>query len=456
MKQYMQYIILLMFFFTCTVQLPAQVLSLDSCKQYALENNKRIKEARLNVRASEEIKKNAYTNFFPKVNAQVFTVRSSDYLLDIETPGMDLPVYDGNPASLENPTQFAYVPAMNIQALDYLNVGMVTATQPVYAGGKIRSGYRLATLGTEISKENLDLSTRDVIVKTEEYYWSLVSLQTKKRTLESYEKLLNNLLKDVNVSYDAGLIKKSDLLKVEMELNEVEANKLKLDNGIEMLKMTLCQHIGISYSESVALQDTAFLIETPEKLYVSPEEALLNRTEYQLLNDAVNAEVLQKRLSTGDYLPQIAVGVQGQYLDIIDQQNTYGIAFATLSIPISDWWGGNHKIKEHNIKIDIAKNNLNENVELLKLQIAQSFNELQESFKQISVAESRVVQANEHVRVITDNYNAGIVSTSDLLEAQAMYQESQDGLVDAKSTYQIRQVYYKQAISKLGLPTKQN
>lgn len=444
-----QYIILFMLFFTCTIQLPAQVLSLNSCKQYALKNNRRIKEAHLDIKASEEVKKNVYTNFFPKVNAQAFTMHSSDYLLDIETPEMNLPVYDGNPANLQSPTQFANIPAMNIQTLDYLNIGMVTAMQPVYAGGKVRSGYKLATLGKEISKENLDISTKDVIVKTEEYYWSVVSLQTKKRTLESYEKLLNNLLNDVKISYDAGLIEKSDLLKVEMRLNEVEANKLELNNGIEMVKMTLCQHIGIYYSESVTLQDTAFSIERPEKLYVSPEEALLSRTEYQLLNDAVSAEVLQKRLSTGDYLPQVAVGVQGQYLDIADQQNTYGIAFATLSIPISDWWGGNHKIKEHNIKIDIAKNNLNEKTELLKLQITQSFNKLQESFKQISVAESRVIQATEHVRVVTDNYNAGIVSTSDLLEAQAMYQEAENNFTDVKSIYQIKQLHYNRAVARL-------
>ncbi len=428
----------------------SQNLSLDSCKALALEHNRTIKEAQLKVDEAEQVKKNVYTNFFPKVNAQVFSMKANDYLVDIKTPEMNLPVYDGNPVNLATPTQFAYVPSIEIQTLDYMNVGLVTATEPIYAGGKIRTGYKLANLGKTVNKKALVLSTEEVMVKTEDYYWTLVSLQAKRKTLESYEKLLNSLKNDVQVSFDAGLIEKSDLLKVEMKLTEVDANKLKLNNGIEMVKMALCQHIGIPYSETISLVDTSFSIQQPEKLFAHPENALPNRTEYQMLNEAVNAEVLQKRLTKGDYLPQIAVGVQGQYLDFADEQNTYGIAFAALSIPISDWWGGNHKLKEHNIKIDIAKNNLNEKAELLKLQMAQSYNELTESYKQISVAETRVKQAEEHVKVVTDNYEAGIVSTSDLLEAQAILQEAEDNLTDAQSTYQIKQTHYNQVVARLG------
>ena len=431
------------------IQAGAQSLSLDSCKTFALEHNRRIKEAQMKVEEAEQVKKNVYTNFFPKVSAQLIGMKANNYLLSMETPEMNLPVYDGNPANLQTATQFAYVPPIAVNTLDYMNIGLVTAVQPVYAGGQVKTGYKLASLGKTINEKALELSTEEVLVKTEEFYWTLVSLQAKRKTLYSYEKLLNNLLKDVQASFDAGLIEKSDLLKVKMKISEVEVNKLKLENGTEMVKMALCQHIGISYSEGITLQDTSFMIKTPASLYVTPEDALLNRKEYQMLNKAVDAEVLQKRLATGDYLPQFAVGVMGQYLDIADNHDTYGIAFATLSIPISDWWGGNHKMKEHNIKIDIAKNNLNEKSELLKLQMTQSFKELSESYKQISVAESQLEMAKEHFKVVSDNYEAGIVSTSDMLEAQAMLQEADDNLTDTKSMYQIKETKYNKVVARL-------
>lgn len=445
-----RYIIPILLIVVGLPQLRAQTLSLDSCKYYALEHNKKIKEAKLKVNESEEVAKNAYTNFFPKVDAQAFAMKSSDYLLDMKTPEMNLPVYDGNPANLATATQFADVPSMNIQSLDYLNVGMVTATQPVYAGGRVRSGYKLASLGEKINQESLVLTTQQVVVKTEEYYWTLVSLNAKLNTLNSYEKMLNSLLKDVQVSYDAGLIQKSDLLKVQLKINEIHANKLKLNNGIDLTKMALCQHIGIPYSDRLTVADTTFADVLPQSLYAQPEAALANRSEYQMLNKAIDAQILQKRLTKGEFMPQLAVGVMGQYLDIADKQNTYGIAFASLKIPISDWWGGSHKIQEHKIKIDIAKNNLDEKSELLKLQMEKTYKELTESYQQITVAKSLEKEAREHLKVVTDNYEAGIMSTSDLLEAQATFQEAEDGLVNAKSTYQIRQVYYKQAIAALN------
>ena len=445
-------LILLVFvttFFTLNTQ--AQVLNLDSCKYYALQNNKQIIDAQYGVNESEQVKKDAFTNFFPKVNAQAGAMRSNKYFLDMKFPEMNLPVYDGNPANIGTATNFAYFPGMEIKMLNYTNAGVIAATQPIYAGGRIRSGYELASLGKNIKEQALTLTTQEVLVKTEEYYWTLVLLEAKRKTLTSYESLLNNLLKDVQVSFNAGLIQKSDLLKVQLKINEINASKLQLENGISLTKMALCQHIGITYSEQLSLQDTTFNIASPQLFFVEPDVALPNRTEYQMLSQAVDAEILQKRMARGELLPEVAVSVQGLYLDVADQQETYGIALATLSIPISDWWGGSHKLKESNIKIDRVKNNLLEKSELFKLQMQKAYSQLTESYQQIKVAESATEQAIENVNVVTDNYKAGIVSTSDLLEAQAIYQESIDRLIDAKSTYQIRQVYYRQVVAQVGI-----
>ncbi len=276
--------------------LHAQVLSLDSCKSYALSNNKQLKEARLKIEESEEVKKSTYTNFFPQVSAEFGMMKANDYLLNLSTPSMNLPVYNGDLTTLATATEFAYVPEIDIQSLDYANVGMLTVTQPIYAGGQVRNGYKLASLGKDINEGSLDVTEQSVIVTTEEYYWNIVSLEAKRATLARYEELLNSLLSDVQVSYDAGLIEKSDLLRVQLKINEINKNKLELENGIELLKMALCQHIGIPYSENISLSDDTFQLIEPEQLYRNPDEALKNRSEYQMLNQAVDAQELQKSL----------------------------------------------------------------------------------------------------------------------------------------------------------------
>lgn len=425
-----------------------QELSLDSCKASAISNNISLKNAQLELEAAEKVKQNAFTNYFPKVDAGAFTMKSSSNIIQAETPEMNLPVYDGNPANIPGATEFAYVPGMDIGILDNLSVGYITAIQPIFAGGQIYNGNKLADIGTSIKNDQLNITTEDILLKTEYLYWKVISLNEKEKTLEGYESLLNSFKKDASVSFNVGLIQKSDLLKIELELNKIEAQKLQLDNGLTMLKMALSQHIGIPYSEDMTLIDTSLSVKTPLSVFVTPQEALMKRSEYKILNKAVTAEELQQKMAVGENLPSVAVGVSGYYMDAMDMQSTNALAFATLSIPISDWWGGSYNKQKHKINVEIAQNNLFEKSELLQLQMEKTFRDLSESFQQIKVAEATVLQANEYYTEVNNGYNAGIVSTSDLLESRALFQQAKDSLIDAKAGYKIKLAYYLQATAQ--------
>ncbi len=428
--------------------LGAQSFNLDSLKFLTLENNKTIREARLEVKASEQVKKNAITNYFPKVFGGALAMRADDYLLKEEIPAANLPVYDGNPVNLLQPTQFAYFPGMELELFDYLNVGYVAAVEPLYMGGRVRNGNKLAALGTDVSQQQLLLSEEEALLKTEELYWNLASLRGRMNTLNSYEKMLESLHADVEVSYEAGLISKTDLLKVELSQNELLGKKLQLQNGIELMSMMICQHVGIEYTSGIDIVVDEIPGLEPEDYFIDPDTAVRAREEYKMLEMAIEAEKLRKRMAIGENMPQLMVGAQGVYYDMLDQENTAGILFANISIPLSGWWGGAHKIREQQIKIDIAENKLAESSELMSLQINKACKDLTESRSRVAIAESAVARSAEHLKVSSDNYEAGLISTSDLLEAQAMYQEAEDGLTDAKSNYRIRQVQYRRVAAQ--------
>jgi len=432
--------------------LSAQVLSLDSCKTLALENNKKIKQAQLEVEASKQVKKSAFTKYFPNISAFGLTMKSNKHLLEVDVPEMNLPVYDGNPMSLLNPTEFAYFPGMNLEILDYANAGFVTAIQPVFAGGRIYYGNQLAKLGIEVNELKRHLTKEDVLLDTEYYFWSLMSLKEKKKTIASYKEMLGQLQKDTQIAQEAGLIQKTDELKVELELSKLKSDEIKLDNGIELLTMSMAQHLGIPYTDSLGFERPSIAIDfKPEN---STEILVEKRTEYKLLQKAINAEVYKKRMSRGEYLPQISIGVQGLYADVFDKENTYGLAFATLSIPLSDWWQGAHEIKEHQIKLEMAQNKLSETEELLSLEINKAKKDWMESWQQIEVKEKAVEQARTHYKVMHDQYKEGLIKTSDLLEARALLQESSDALSDAKADFQIKKARYLKAIGQLNTEAK--
>jgi len=422
-----------------------RTLTIDSCRSLALQYNKKIKEADFEMKSSLEVKKSAFTTYFPKVSAMGVAMRSADYLIKGNTPSMNLPVYDGNLANLASASQYAYVPSLSIKALDYLNTASVTLAQPIFAGGRIVNGNKLAKLGYDISKEKKSMTTTEVLVKTENLYWSTIALQEKLNTLNGYEKMLNQLLSDVTVSVKAGLVQRSDMLKVQLKLNDLKVNKLKLENGINLSERALCQHIGILYDNTITLSHPTTDNDLPQKYYVESKQAVNNRNEYRLLDKAVSAQRLQKKLAIGENLPQVSLGASAFVVNLMDNTNTNALAFVTVSIPISDWWGGSHKIKEAQFKVEQARNKLGETSELLGLQIEQAKNEMDETYFQISVAQSSIDQAKENLKVMDDNYKAGVSSMSDLLEAQALYQDALNQHTDALCNYKIKVANYLQA-----------
>lgn len=441
--------ILLLVLSSAFVNTYAQSYSLDSCKVLAIENNRKLKEAKMKVGASEQVKKEAFTNYFPTVEASGFFFKSTDYLFERTVEGGNLPVYDGNVANLAGATQFAYSPSLSLGLFDYLNMASVTAAQPVYAGSQIMNGNKMANIGVQISTTNLDLTEEEIKVKTEELFWVLISLKEKMNTLLKYQELVDKLLVDVQVAYDAGLIYKSDLLKVLLKKNELKTNKLQLQNGIDIVSMSLCQHIGVLYVKSIVFHDQLDVDCSPLVYNSNINESIANRKEIQMLGDVKNIEELKYKMIRGSNMPQLAVGVSGVYLDSHDNTNTNLLAFAKVSIPISDWWGGKHKMRQQKIQIDIAQNKLDDTKELLAVEISKNFNDLNEAYERIKVARNSIEQAEEHHRVMNDNYSAGLVNTSDLLEAQAMLQHTKDAETEALTNYKIRLAYYLKSISEL-------
>ena len=274
----------------------------------------------------------------------------------------------------------------------------------------------------------------------------MISLNEKIKTIDSYRKLLDTLQRDASIAYKAGSEQHTDLLKVQMKLNDIDMNSMKLNDGLKLAKQALCQHIGIPYDSTLTLKDSPSKLELPQSFYIKPGIAVTNRSEYKMLSSAVVAEELQKKMTIGESLPQVGVGVAGYYMDIMSNISRNTMAFATVNIPITDWWGNIYKIKESNIKIDNARNKLAETSELLTLQIEQANNELKECYFQINIAQKSLENAKENLKITNDNYKAGVSNMSDLLEAQSVYQDALDSLNEARCNYQVKKAKYLLAL----------
>ena len=434
---------------SCTLSASAQTYTLEQLKDSALHNNFAIRSAKHAIDAAQQQRKEAFTKYFPSVsgtglwfNANKGMAQTEVNLSEHLSPELGMTLAQMLPtealAALGSP--------ISISMIKNGTIAGVSAVQPVFAGGQIINGNKLAKVGEDVSRLQLQLSENEVEKQTEQYYWQLVSLQEKMKTVEAVQTLLADIYKDVDVAVRAGLAMRNDLLQVQLRQNDVESQKLKLQNGISILRLLLAQYCGLSHSEFTISQELPTLVkEGPEVGSVYPDAALHSLPEYQLLNKQVEATKLQKNMEIGKNLPTLGVGAGYNYHNLLDNDHTFGMVFATVSVPISDWWGGSHAIKRKKIEHQKAEEQLADNSELLKIRMQNAWNNVEESRQQLQIAQRSIEQAEENLRLNRDYYKAGTSKMSDLLEAQLLYQQSLDHRIDAYADYQNKLLEYRQA-----------
>ena len=432
----------------CGVAVAQRPLSLQQLKDSALQNNFSIRSARLNIDAAQQQRKETFTKYFPNLSGTGlwFNANKGMAKMDIDPSGMISPEMGATLAQLFPPEALAALAnPVSISMMKNGTVGSLMAVQPVFAGGQIVNGNKLAKVGEEVSRLQLQLSENEVEKTVEQYYWQLVSLQEKTRTIDAVDTLLRDIHKDVDVAIRAGVAMRNDLLQVQLRQNDIASQRLKLQNGISILRLLLAQYCG--------LQNNSFDIVLPQadqqgQIPSAPNregEGLSLLPEYQLLGKQVEAASLQKKLAVGQNLPSVAVGAGYTYHNLLDNDRTFGMLFATVSVPISDWWGGSHAVKRRKLEQQKAVEQLEDNSQLLLIRMQKAYNDVVEAQQQIQLAQQSIEQAEENLRLNRNYYQAGTSRMADLLEAQLLYQQARDKHTDAFADLQNKLLEYRQA-----------
>lgn len=415
-----------------------KVYTLAECRQMALDNNVKIKNGRLAIEQAKEQEKEAFSKYFPTVSASGTYFRSNNLL----TQKMSLTQEDqqqlgGIISKLGlDPSALASLPtSFTLEAINHGTMVNLMAMQPVFAGGQITNGNKLAKLQTDVRRLQLEQSKDDILNTTESYYNQLLSLCEKQHTLDIFDKQLQRIHQDAENSFKVGISNKNDVLSVELKQNEVAANRLKLDNGIKLCKMVLAQYVGI-FGEDIHI-DTTLIGNLPEpSVYLVDHEASLdNRTEAKLLDRNVEASVLQRKLKQGALLPSVAIGAASVYQDLSNTGHVKVFGLATVNIPISDWWGSSHSVRRQKIAEKIARQDRDDNRQMLLIQMQNAFNNLDNAYKQILLARKSLEKSAENLRLNEDYYQAGTSTMSDLLGAQSQSQQANDQYTDAVTQY---------------------
>ena len=420
-----------------------QVLTLDSCLSSAKQHNCTIRSAQLEVAISRELKKQMLWKYFPQVSIEGFAFGAARHLVEADVTEMGLAgnTSDFLKQAFEILEELGKVddPDFKLSSeVKWMRWGFSAqgkAVQPVYWGGQIVNANKLAKLGIDAAELKQEVSERDVLQEVTETYWLLSGLMEKRATITKASALLDTIANVAQTAYNHGLVTANDLMRVQLKHNEISTKALQLENGIRIASRLLCQMAGLPYCDSLLLEDIPD-DETIDQLPHTPESIHIEgRPETKLLDLNIRYNQLMKKITIGETLPHLGIGVTGGLTNFFEKNKLNAIAFAQLSIPLTGWGETAHKIKQHNMQIQLAEM-LREDMRVkMEIQNSHIYDQLTEAIQLVAQHRSSRDLAKENYRIAMMNYKAGVGTMTELMESETLLLQAENAYTDARITY---------------------
>lgn len=482
--------ILLLTAICCGLALSAgaqQTLSLDSCRALALRNNKTLAISRAKGQKALYDHKAARTNYLPKINVMGGYMRVGDEIsllndnqksalssLGTNMAGSFSEVAGGIlqqfpelaplltqvgeklPASLNAAGQ-RIVDAFDTDNRN-MGGGAVVLTQPLYMGGKIRAYDKITQYSRKIAGEQYNADRQAVILDADQAYWQVVSLVNKKKLAEKYLDMLRHLENDVRKMREQGVATRANELAVSVKVNEAEMTLTKVDDGLTLSRMLLCQVCGLPLDSEVKTADEV-LQDLPggdRPVEADVARAFAARPELaqlQLATDIYNEKV---KIEKSARLPQLAL--TGGYLMTTPSlyngfenklRGTWNVG-VTLNLPVWHWGEAKYKINAAKAEASVAQYQLEEAREKIELQVHQSSFRVNEADKKVNLSLKHLERAEENLRTADVGFREGVIGTSDVLEAQTAWLQAHSDKIDAQIDAKISRAILQKSLGTLG------
>lgn len=431
-------------------------LTLDSCRSMAVANNKELRKAEMDMQAASFNRKSAFTSYLPKVSATGIYMHTGEELSLLS---------DDQKTTLSHIGDAIQMPALNsvgqslVDALrtDTRNMAgaAVILTQPLYMGGKIRAYNNITRYAEQIARDRHNLQYQELITAVDETYWNIVQLAARKRLAEGYLDLVKTLDGDIEQMIAAGFATKADGLSVKVKVNEANVAIIQVSNGIEILKMRMCQLCGLPLETAIELADET--AENPEEIkldeiYSEEPDAWLNRPELNALGSSVRIHDEKARIARAEFLPTVALsgGYFASYPSVFNSfekkfKGTWNVGVA-VSIPIVTWGDRSYKVNAAKAQAEAARFEFEETREKIELQVSQCRQKVREAQEKLTASLSSQAEADENLRYATLGLKEGVIPVSNVIEAQTAWLKARTNLISSEIDIRLANLYLRKSL----------
>lgn len=411
-------------------------LSLSQCREMALQTDELLKVSRNKVVQAGLDRSIARTAYLPKLDGSV----SALYMTPNSTMG----------------------DAMELQMRGVYMAGL-SLVQPVYTGSKITTANKLARLGEEAAREQLDAAAMDVIAEAEKSYWMYVAVLSKIDMLNAYLTQLDSILSHTRSAYELGLTTQLNVSRVETRMAELSYRLRQAKSGGELCRLSLCRIIGADENEPIIPTETLDNELPAEKTFAGID----SRPELHLSMLNITAKKHDVKMVLSDFLPTLGVQLgwnafgnmkmksfvaleDGSLYPYTQSVSYKGLVGAlSLSVPIFHWGEGVHKVKKAKVEAENASLEHERNKKLMELQARQAFSNCADGYELISSAQKAFSEAEQNLQLMKSQYEAGLMTLTDCLEAQSQWQTAYSNLIEAKTQFRINEIEYLRSVGQI-------
>lgn len=497
--QLMKKILIILSLVCCSLTTQAQrVLSLDSCRALAMRNNKELAQSKAKMEKANWDRKAAHTNYLPKVSLTAGYMRSGDEISllskdqksalnnlgtnavgqygnqfagqfqtiaqQIVTKYPDLaplvqdfsgklPQLSGALGQAGNAFGQGLTDALRTDTRN-MTAGVILLTQPLYMGGKIKAYENITKLQQQLAEQQLNADEQQVTLDVDRAYWQVVSLANKRRLAISYRDMLAHLDSDVVKMINEGVATKSNELSVSVKLNEAEMTLMKVEDGLTLSRMLLCQICGIPLESAPRLadEDNADLPTEANNITADVQTAYKNRPELSQLVTAQNIYAEKAKVERAAVLPQLAL-TGGYMISNPNVFNSFEKKFrgtwavgVMLKVPVWNWGETKYKVRAARTEAKIASLKADEAKEKIELQVNQEAFKVNEANRKLSLSLKNLDKAEENLRTAQLGFKEGVTTTSDLLMAQTAWLQAHSDKIDSQIDIKLCRAAYNKAL----------
>ena len=415
----------------CATPIPGFAETLDTAWADALASHRRIEAAGAMRDAADYELEQARGARLPRLGL------TSGYTRFDTAPGFELgpfttgPIFDGD---------------------DYLNAG-VQVEVPLYYGGGVNAGIDAAEFGAAAAEDQLAAVVQDIKLGVAEHYVGVLRAERAVAVADSHVASLRSHTENARSRYEFGDVPQNDYLAASVTLADAEQRLLQATNNLDYARAAYNRFLGRPLAAPVSLDPELGMdefIPATATLDDLIDQARLSRTELRALDAQEKALRSQADRVRASARPQLAL--TGGYMYMENEfltQEEFWMAGVSFNWNLFD--GGQARKQSSSIERKAAAvgHNRADMASMVDLQVRRAWNDRSEAESRLQVAKSAVDQAAENLRVVRNRYEAGASTNTEVLDAEALREQSMSNLDNARFEVELAKLRLARAIGAL-------